>query len=138
MQKILLFMMLFVAALLVSSEGVARPADTLQSPMQASFNVSGNRAPSIEQVRNGIVQAGSRRGWLVANEQPGQLQLRNDVRGKHLVVINVFYDTKGVRIEYVSSQNMKYEMINGVAYIHPKYNEWVSKLLREIVAGTSP
>jgi len=73
----------------------------------------------------------------VTSEKPGELQLRNVIRNKHVVVINVFYDIKGVRAEYVSSENLKYEMREGVPYIHPKYNEWVSLLLHDIVAKVS-
>ncbi len=136
--KILLSVLLLLATMLVSPAGLARPAAALQSPQQASFAVSGSKSASLARVREVIIQAGSVRGWQLVTEQPGQLQLRNVIRGKHTVVVNVFYDAKAVRIEYVSSENLKYEMEGGVAYIHPKYNEWIAKLLQDIVAHVSP
>jgi hypothetical protein len=135
--KILHSLFLFLALILVSPVGQARFAEPVQSPQQATFIVSGNVAPGLSKVRESIGLAGSARGWVVTSEQPGQLQLRNVVRNKHVVVINVFFDSKGVRAEYVSSENLKYEMRGGVAYIHPKYNEWVNLLLHDIVAKVS-
>lgn len=137
MQKMLLFVVLFVVSMLMSLDGHARGAVPVQSPQHADFVVSGNRVPGIEKVRESIGVAASARGWQVISEQPGQLQLRNVIRGKHTVVVDVFYDTKGVRIDYVSSENLKYAMRDGAAYIHPKYNEWVKLLLQDIVARVS-
>ncbi|HEV2606743.1 MAG TPA: hypothetical protein VGT79_02055 [Xanthomonadaceae bacterium] len=135
--KMLHSLLLFLALILISPVGHARFAEAVQSPQQASFVVSGSAAPNIAKVRESIGAAASSRGWQVTSEQPGQLQLRNVIRNKHVVVINVFYDTKVVRAEYVSSENLKYEMRGGVPYIHPKYNEWVSLLLHDIVAKVS-
>ena len=138
MQKMLLCVVLFVVSMLMSLDGHARAAVPMQSPQHADFVVSGNRIPGIEKVRESIVVAASARGWQVISEQAGQqLQLRNVIRGKHTVVVDVFYDTKGVRIDYVSSENLKYTMRDGAASIHPKYNEWVKLLLQDIVARVS-
>jgi hypothetical protein len=134
--KILPSLLLFLALLLVSPAGHARFAEPVQSPQRATF-VSGNAAPNLAKVRESIGLAASSRGWVVTSEQPGQLQLRNVIRNKHVVVINVFYDTTSVRAEYVSSENLKYEMRGEVPYIHPKYNEWVNLLLHDIVAKVS-
>jgi len=135
--KMLHCLLLFLALILISPPGHARFAEPVQSPRQATFVVSGGAAPSIAKVRESIGIAASSRGWVVASEQPGQLQLRNVIRNKHVVVINVFFDTKGVRAEYVSSENLNYDVRGGVPYIHPKYNEWVGLLLHDIVAKVS-
>lgn len=135
--KILFSFALFLALILISPLGHARFAEPVQSPQQASFVVSGSATPSLVKVRESIGAAASSRGWQVTSEQPGQLQLRNVIRNKHVVVINVFYDTRSVRAEYVSSENLKYEMRGGVPYIHPKYNEWVNLLLHDIVTKVS-
>ncbi|MEO7478329.1 MAG: hypothetical protein ABIT64_03745 [Lysobacteraceae bacterium] len=132
--KKLLVMLLLVAAMLFSLDGLARTSIPLQSPQHADFTVSGNGLPSLDKVRDAIVQAGASRGWMVTAEQPRQLTLRNVIRGKHTVVVNVSYNSRGVDVSYVSSDNLNYEMRGDVAYIHPKYNEWVEKLLVDIVA----
>ena len=135
--KILFSLALFLALILISPVSHARFAEPMQSPQQTSFVVAGNTTPSLAKVRDSIGFVASSRGWQVTSEQPGQLQLRNVIRNKHVVVINVFYDTKSLRAEYVSSENLKYEMRNGVPYIHPKYNEWVNLLLHDIVTKVS-
>ena len=136
--KYLLLAIVFIASILIPIDGrAARPAQPMQSPQSADFTLPGNRVPTAEMVRASIILAGSARGWQVASEQAGELTLRNNIRNKHVVVVNVHYDSKGVRVEYVSSENLEYEMRNGVAYIHPKYNEWVKLLLNDIVAKVS-
>lgn len=50
---------------------------------------------------------------------------------------NVFYETKRVRTDCVSSENLKYAMRDSAAYIRPKYNEWVKLLLQDIIARVS-
>ena len=126
-----------VAAMLFSANASARMSQPLQSPQHASFAASGDRLPSLDKVRESIVQAGAARGWRVTAEQPGRLTLHNVIRGKHVVEVNVSYDRHGVDVSYVSSDNLDYEMRGDVAYIHPKYNEWIQKLLQGIVAKAS-
>lgn len=96
--------------------------------------MSASHAPAPDKVREAIIDASARRGWHVAADQPGKLRLRNVIRNKHTVVVDVAYDSKGVSVTYVSSEDLDYAMRDGVAYIHPKYNEWVQKLLHDIVA----
>lgn len=126
--------LLCMFSVLMSFNALARASTTLQSPQHADFVVSATGAPEMDKVRGTIIDAGSRRGWQVTAEEPGKLTLRNVIRGKHTVVIDVAYDTKGVSATYVSSENLDYEMRDGTPYIHPKYNEWVNKLLHDIVA----
>ncbi|MEO8742374.1 MAG: hypothetical protein ABI365_04195 [Lysobacteraceae bacterium] len=135
--KNLLVILLFVVSMLFSLDGLARTSMPLQSPQHSAFTASANSLPTLEKVHDAIVQAGASRGWMVTAEQPRQLTLRNVIRGKHTVVVNVSYDRHGVDVSYVSSENLNYEMRGDVAYIHPKYNEWIEKLLVGIVAKAS-
>jgi hypothetical protein len=132
--KFMLSVLLLVVSMLMSFEGHARATVPIQSPQQADFAIGGDKVLSLETVRSSIGVAASNRDWQVVTEAPGKVQLRNVVRNKHVLVVNVLYNTKGVRIEYVSSENLKYEMHDGTAFIHPKYNEWVGLLLKDIVA----
>jgi hypothetical protein len=134
--KILLPLLLWLS-LLVPSEGLARATVPMQSPQHANFVVAANAAPDLEKVREAVGFAAKLRGWQVTAEQPGQATLHTLIRNKHDIVVNVRYDASGVSIEYVSSANLKYEMENGVAYIHPNYNRWVNILLQDIVARVS-
>jgi len=135
--KTLLLVLLLAVSILVPFAAHARASEPVQSPQQASFVVSKNGAPDVDKVRASIGAAASAHGWQVTSEQPGQLTLHNLIRNKFVVVINVFYDSKNVRVEYVSSENLNYELRGGVGYIHPKYNEWVKLLLKDIVARAS-
>jgi hypothetical protein len=135
--KSLLWILLLLVTSLIPLSAHARESEILQSPQHADFMVSGRQAPGMDKIRASIVQAGSARGWQVTAEQPGQLTLHNMIRHKHEVVVTVSYDTKGVSVAYVSSSDLDYAMRGGTAYIHPKYNEWVKLLLKDIVAKAS-
>jgi hypothetical protein len=133
MMKKMLAAWLCVVSMLMAFNAMARVSAPVESPQHADF-LSASHAPAADKVRQAIIDAGARRGWHVDAEQPGRLTLRNVIRNKHTVVVDVAYDSKGVSVTYVSSENLNYEMRDGVAYIHPKYNEWVQKLLKDIVA----
>ena len=129
---------LLLAPLLAFSQvSHARPSEPLQSPQQATLTPSASGPAAIGRVHDVIISAGGKHGWHVAGDKPGELTLHNDVRGKHEVEVNVFYDSSNVRVEYVSSDDLDYHMRDGVAYIHPKYNEWVHVLLKDIVNTSS-
>jgi hypothetical protein len=133
----ILLPMLLALSLLIPLDCLARATVPLQSPQQATFVVSADKAPTMDKVREAIGFAAQLRGWQVTAEQPGQATLHTLIRNKHDIVVNVIYDTRSVRIEYVSSVNMKYEMEGGAAYIHPNYNKWVNILLQDIVGKVS-
>ena len=126
--------LLFFVLSLLSFNSDARALERVQSPRSAAFVVATGKTPSVDKVRESIGIAGAVRGWQVMAEQSGQMTLRNNIRNKHVVVVNIFYDEKGIRVEYVSSENLNYRMRDGVSYIHPKYNFWVSTLMQDIVA----
>ena len=91
--------LLFVALSLLSFDSDARALERVQSPQSAVFVVTSGNIPSVDKIRESIGIAGAARGWQVTAEQPGQMTLRNNIRNKHVVVVNVFYDDKGIRIE---------------------------------------
>jgi hypothetical protein len=133
MMKAVFVALLFLASILGAPDGWARSRVPLVSPHQAAIVVSGDRVPSLAKIHDTVLAAASGRHWEVVSDQSGEVTLRNVIRGKHAVVIKVSYDNQSVRAEYVSSENMDYEVRDGVAYIHPKYNLWVAWLLADIV-----
>jgi hypothetical protein len=135
--KTLFLVLLLAVSILLPFAAHARASVPVESPQQVTFVVSKGGAPTIEKVRESIGSAGSVHGWQVTSEQPGEVTMHNLIRNKFVVVVNVFYDSKGVRVDYVSSENLNYALRGGVAYIHPKYNEWVKLLLKDIVARVS-
>ena len=135
--KNLIIAVLFAVTLLVSVPSHARSVVAVKTPERASFVLTSGQEPSLDKVRQCIGLASAARGWRVVAEQPGQLTLHNDVRGKHQVEVKVTYDSRGIQVDYVSSENLNYRVRDGVGYIHPKYNEWVNLLISDIVAKVS-
>ena len=135
--KNLLAILLLIATVLFPLDALARASTPLQSPMHADFVSTAGGPPSLDKVRQAIIAAGAAHGWRMTAEQPGQMSLHNVIRGKHTVDVNVSYTRHGVDVIYMSSDNLDYAMRDGVAYIHPKYMEWVNLLLTGIVTKVS-
>lgn len=101
------------------------------------------------QVRDAIIFAAQNRGWQVAQSPSlSVLSASLNVRGKHTVVVTIPYSIEKFSIKYANSSNMKYTIQDGTAtagnpyvappsgaairLIHPRYNDWVQDLLRNI------
>jgi hypothetical protein len=87
------------------------------------------------------------RGWTVTAEQAGGID--STLTGNDYVArIHVAYDTRQIRISYVDSTNLKYEVKkNGQRMIHTNYMGWMRYLSGDIGrdlelisagAGTTP
>jgi hypothetical protein len=120
------------AALAVSTPVLAGGHAPVGAPVRTTFIPADGRVDSLDAARAMIVAAGQRHGWAVAKDAPGLLTLRLVVRGKHVVVVDVAYDTTTSRITYVSSENMDYEVRHGVPTLHSSYTRWVTLLAQSI------
>jgi len=128
-----------IAGLLTSMLGIPkhephRQLVEIQTPQRAVFDVPAGRTPSIETVHDDVVLAATARGWRLVADQPGQITLHTEIRGKHRIDVRVTYDQQAVQVDYLSSENLNYRSVNGVGYIHPRYNDWAAFLLQDIVA----
>lgn len=86
---------------------------------------------SLEQVRDTIIQAGAKRGWVVIDEkQPGVLDVTLNARS-HFAHIIVAYDKETFSIQYKESRNLLYEE----GLINRNYNRWIRNLEADIVDG---
>ena len=132
------FIIVFLSALLLiapmSSQAKTVP---LNDHIKATFVVAPGKARTMDTIREAIAAAGISHGWVAVSEQPGEMTLRNDVRGLHTVVVKVSYDTAGMQVDYVTSENLNYNLRSGVAYIHPKYNMWVDLLIQGVTSRLS-
>lgn len=82
-------------------------------------------------VEKAIIGASVRRGWDVIERKPAEVRLRYAKRG-FWVTIRALYDSNGVAIKYVDSDNLDYDAGNtgpvsqvgegGVPTGHPLYN----------------
>lgn len=83
---------------------------------------------TMAEIKKGIIRAGLHRDWLMQEIEPGHLEAKVDVRGKHSATVDIFFDKKKFSILYKDSQNMKY---NGNT-IHSNYMNWVENLKTDI------
>ena len=88
---------------------------------------------SIEKVASVIETAILKRRWWVDKQEPGRMVVIQLVQG-HRAKVAISYDTKTVKIQYVSSQNLAYEAKpDGSRVIHPRYLAWIKNLQTDIV-----
>ncbi|MER3546627.1 MAG: hypothetical protein C4338_03090 [Rhodanobacteraceae bacterium] len=86
---------------------------------------------SEAQVQNAVMEALTGRGWAIARHTPGEIDATY-ARRDFSVTIAVHYDAHQVRINYLNSSNLKYEVKNGVRYIHTNYPSWIQNLVTDI------
>jgi hypothetical protein len=84
----------------------------------------------LSKMESAIKIAAEKRGWQATKIKKGLIEARIMPRGKHLVVVNIDYNSKGYKISYKNSKNMNYDPATNS--IHPNYNKWVSYLQRNI------
>lgn len=93
---------------------------------------------TTRQVAKVIQMAMAARNWYVDSQAiaedggPSQIQATLKVR-VHSVTIRFDFDAREVRISYVDSQHMEYEVHKRKGpLIHPNYNRWVQNLEKTI------
>jgi len=117
---------------LASLVGVAQARGTVALLEPERVTVVTGATLDPEQMKQAIVRGGAKYDWTVSGEEPGKLRLKYNKQNRHEVEVAVSYDTTGFQIRYVGSVNMKYESKDGVAFIHPGYNTWITNLNRAI------
>ncbi len=78
-------------------------------------------------IRTGIAT----RGWVPNKDEHGQIDAVLNLRD-HTARIAINYDTKLVKVTYVSSDNLDYSEKNGARYIHRNYNNWIHNVVGDI------
>lgn len=123
-----------LAAILASASPAygARPPVPLQNfPNQAIATASGKK-PTVEQVAQAITAAATGKQWAVAKQADGSFLATRVVKGKHTVVSTISFSSEAYSVTYHSSDNMRFEMHEGVPHIHPNYNVWARELVEAI------
>lgn len=82
------------------------------------------------QAEKAIKTAGTRLGWNMAKLEPGLIRGTLNLR-KHVAVVDIAYDNRGFAIDYVDSEELKYDEETGE--IHKSYNKWIKNLERNIM-----
>ena len=84
-----------------------------------------------EQTAKALKSALLGRKWTITGEGAGKIDATLYIRS-HVASIAITYDDKEVRFAYVSSENLKYRMREGVPHIHRNYMVWVRDLAAEM------
>lgn len=107
-----------------------RSLTPVQNVTAAQFAGEANTALTLEDYEKAIIRAGSERNWRFTPAGPGKLVGKVNVRGKHSATVNITFDTETYSIEYVDSDNLKYDPETNS--IHPNYNQWIMLLDNDI------
>jgi len=130
----IVFPLVLALVLGLSAPLVMARSAVVQTPQTIALNGSDGVPLDEARMRAVIVTGAARKGWSVQQETPGRIELRVDVRGKHVVVVAAVYSAGKVRFDYVDSTNMNYRMrASGTWAIHPKYMTWRSMLEQSVL-----
>jgi len=98
------------------------------APIPVPANVS---TAKVEQVIGSALTA---RNWRIVKHVPGEIDAIYDPRA-FSVTIAVHYDAQKIQINYVTSSDLRYEVKNGVRYIHKNYESWIKNMVTDIQNG---
>lgn len=115
------------SVLIVLAITACNHATDLYNVERSSYNVVD--ALSSARAEKAIKNAGSRLGWQMTTVQPGLIRGTLNLR-KHYAVVDINYDGRGYSIDYIDSENLKYDDEKGK--IHKSYNKWIQNLERQI------
>jgi hypothetical protein len=103
-----------------------------QAPLVDPAPIDVPAAMSSVQVSKAVKGALLGRGWVVSNEQADGVD--GTLNGNDYVAkIHVAFDTRQIRVTYVDSTNLKYEVKkNGERLIHTNYMGWMKYLTGDI------
>src|SRR5690348_7792303 len=98
------------------------------APIPVPANVS---TAKVEQIIGSALTA---RNWRIVKHVPGEIDAVYDPRA-FSVTIAVHYDAQKIQINYVTSSDLRYEVKNGVRYIHKNYESWIKNMVTDIQNG---
>ena len=119
--------------LLTTSNVQARGAKKLIDPPKASWGCN----LSEKQIKKGIADGMISLDWVPEFQNNQTVLGEIVVRNKHTLRVKVTYDSAHFDIDYVSSDNLKYSLKNGVQYLHPNGNTWMNNLNNAILVNLS-
>lgn len=88
------------------------------------------RSQKMTKVESAITKGAATKGWRVKKLKNGLLEASITIRNKFLVVVDIPYTSKGYKINYKKSTNLKYDPQTKT--IHKNYNGWIKNLVNNI------
>ncbi len=83
---------------------------------------------SHKKINKAIRRALADKGWAAINKGKGHIVGRIYVR-RHMLAVDVTYDSELVKIRYKDSENLKYRKRDGVEYIHGRADGWIRTIV---------
>jgi len=103
----------------------------IDDPLRTTFMGDPGK-PTKQELRQAIGTAALAKDWKVLSESDGRTELNTTVSGKHLLHVQITYDSTGYTIQYIDSVNMLAQEIRErnrpVQLIHKNYNVWIRQL----------
>ncbi len=93
-------------------------------------------AMSLEKVKKGVRRGLTVRRWHAVEKEPGAMEATIYVR-RHVLILDIIYDTKSVRIRYKDSENLDYKKRGEEKLIHSSANKWTRNVAIDIGRGLS-
>ena len=88
------------------------------------------KAQAKSAVAKAIKRGASSKGWRTKAIKDGLIEANILVKGKYFVAVNIPYTSKGYKIEYKNTRNLKYDP--STKTIHGSYNKWTRLLSDKI------
>jgi hypothetical protein len=102
-----------------------------QAPLVNPDPIAIPASVSDAQVAKSIRSALANRKWTLTDETPGHIKSTLMLRD-HKARIDITWDKRHIKITYVDSENLKYEVENGKQLIHKNYLGWINNLVSDI------
>lgn len=126
-------LLMIVAAVAVSaSPAFGRTPVAVVNYFDQLVETASGARPTAAQVRDAIVRAGASKDWALAKRADDQFLATRVIKGKHTIVTTISFTAEKYSVSYESSENMKFQVIDGIPYIHPNYNVWARELVEAI------
>lgn len=118
---------LSVLSLLAFSGAVHARQAPLVDPDPVAIPAGLPQEKAVKDIKRALIG----RGWTITAERPGEIESTLNLR-THTAKILVTWDTKAVRIAYVSSVDLDYKERKGKRFIHPNYLGWISNIAKDM------
>jgi hypothetical protein len=102
----------------------------LADPAPVSIPAGLSQEQAVKDIKRALIG----RGWAITAERPGEIESTLNLR-THVAKVRVTWDTREIRIAYVSSVNLDYKERNGKRYIHSNYLGWVSNIAKDMTTN---
>lgn len=119
-----------IATLAIAGCRGSLPIDEVVKTSYGPNTYSEAKKLTLTDYEKAIARAGTYRRWVAKPVAPGHLELTNNIRNKHDVTLDVFFNTETFSIKHKSSKNLRWNPTEKT--IHPLFNMWLDLLEGDI------